>query len=171
MELHDFFRKHKDKIFNINILIIILSLIIANNIYKKQGKEIISLKAKNEVEIKKNKVLEGVSGIEKRMASYKKLLIKKDMGEVINNISTIARNAGVEIVSIRPETQVVSAEYIKRPLRVEFKSQSFHKIGKFISELESHSDVYIVDSLEIKTDRATKGLIVNLRLGSVVYLL
>lgn len=171
MELGQFVEKHKNKLFNINIIIIILSLIIANNIYKHQDKNAKSLKEKINIEAEKNKVLEELSKTERMANSYRSLLVDKNVNEIINTLNNIARESGIEIVAIKPAREERRAEYIKRLFDLQIKARDYHSLGSFISRVESHQDVYMVESLSMKSETDTEASTISLRISSVAHAL
>ena len=140
----------------VNILIIVLALIIAYNIYKGQSKDIELLKAQKDGAIKKNAVLGEISKLEKEISSYKKTLGKRDASLLMNNINNIARESGIKIVSIRPEAERDYPVYIRYSFVLVINAENYHRVGKFISSLESSPDIYIVDSLNIKSSLERK---------------
>jgi len=159
--------KHKNKI--LNVIIILVVLIVSRNIYRYQFNVKLSLGKKDAVEIKKNKVLENISQLEKRINSYKNLLVKKDPSLIINSISNIAKESGIKIASIKPNPEQAYPEYIKFPFNLALIAPSYHALGKFISRIESLKDVYSIDSLEMKPDIEAKELNVNLAMSSIVF--
>lgn len=169
MDLIELSNKYKNKI--LNIAIIILALIISSNIYKKQAKEIESLKGKTNVEIKKNNMLKNISQLEKRINTYRNLFAKKDVSLVINTISNIAKESGIKIVSIKPipEQRQIYPEYIKFPFNLVLTASKYHALGKFISKVEGYRDVYVVDSLEMRFEPTKEELTVNLKVSSIAF--
>jgi Tfp pilus assembly protein PilO len=153
----------------LNLVVILIALIIASNIYKTQNRQVESLKAKKENETKKNTVLEEISNLEKKINAYKTLLPKKDAGVIINNLTDIARQSGVKIGAIRPESEQSFTDYVKLPISLEISASDYHKFGKFISVVESYSDVYIVDSVNISSGSEKQGLLINLKLSAILY--
>jgi len=168
MELTDLTTKHKNKI--INSTIIILALIISSNIYKKQNHEMELLKKKQDIEIKKNEIIKNISQFTIRIKSYKNLLTKKDISSIITNISEMAKQSGIKIVSIRPESEQEFPNYIKFPFILALSAADYNAIGKFIGKVESYQDVYIVEALNIRPSEVlTMELTVNLKLSSVAF--
>ena len=133
-----------------NIALIILSIIIAYNIYKWQTKEIHLLQQKKEEATKKNELLEAISRFERKTSAYRNLLAKKDTGMVIDTLSKFAKETGVKIISIRPMPEARFQGYVKTPFDLVLSSPGFHALGRFISKIESYKEVYMVDSLDIK---------------------
>jgi len=167
MEAQDFIGKYKNKI--LNVAIIILSLFIASKIYKEQLKGIDSLKEKKNLESKRSEILESISRTEKKNNAYKELLSRKDASNVISTVSNIAKEFNIKIISIRPTQQQKYIEYAKIPFDLVLNASSFHDLGNFISKIESHRDVYTIDSLGISIERQSKQLNINLTLSSIVY--
>ncbi len=168
MELNELTRKYKNNIFN--IALIIFALIVANNIYKKQAKVIESLKAKVDLELKKNDVLNGIGQLEKKINSYKSLLTRKESNVVMNVITNIARDSEVKIISIRPASENRQADYIKFTFALILNTPNYHALGKFISKLESYQDVYSVETVTVASQDETKrALTVNLNVSSIVF--
>ena len=165
MELTGFIVKHKNKI--LNITIIILALIIASNIYKKQLKETELLKSKKDGEIKKNAVLNNISQLEKMINAYKNLLTQRDTSLIIDTFSNMAKELGVKIASIRPGQEQKYPDYIDFPFDLAITTNSYHALGRFISAIESLPDVYMVEILDIKYESNAGQLAVNLKLSAV----
>lgn len=168
MEINTIIKQNKNKL--INIAIIILAVIIASNIYKKQAKDIQAFREKNNVEIKKNKVLQDIRKLEDKINAYKYLLAGREANLTINNISSIAKETSVKIISIRPESQQRHSDYILIPFNLTLNAPNYDALGNFISRLESNETVYIVNSIDIKSESLRGDLTVNLRVSSVKYI-
>ncbi len=162
-----FVNKNKNKLFN--LAVIIVAFMIASNIYKQQTKEMESLKSKNNMETTKNAVIENIGGLEKSINAYKNLLVKKDASSVINTISNIAKESGVKIISIRPAPEQRYPDYIKIPLNLVFSASDYHALSRFINEIESYQDVYVVEAAEIRSQEQAKELAVNLTVSSIAF--
>ena len=167
MESAEFINKHKNKI--INIVVVIVALIISNNIYKRQASGMESLIQKKDMEIKNNSIIDNINQLEQRLNAYRKLLVKKDAGLVINAISDIAKQSGVKIISIRPDTEQNFSSYIRAPFTLMLTVANYHSLGKFISKLENSQDVFIVEGIDMRSDTQTAELMVNLRLTNVAF--
>jgi Tfp pilus assembly protein PilO len=140
--------KHKNIILNIGVIIIFL--IIANGIYKDQSLTLANLERSREVEMKKNAALGNISVLEKKISLYRDFLNKKDLASMINNISNIARESEIRIISIRPQNEKDQGDYIKYPFVLSIAAQNYHKLGQFIARLESSPDVYIIESISVR---------------------
>lgn len=166
MELNILLIKNKNKL--LNIAVIVTSLLIANHIYKQGNKTMGLLKSSSQDQIKKNSVLEDIGNLERRIGAYKELLAERDSNLAINAISSIAKEAGVQIVSVRPEPQQRYPDYIKVPFNVVINASDYQALGNFTGKLESHQIVYTVDYIDIRP-APKEGLVVNLKVSSVAF--
>ena len=152
MEVTDFISRYKNKFLNINIVIIIVALIIANNIYKRQTNIIGSLKQNKDAEIKKNEILGSIAQLEKKINAYKDFLNinKGDKSLIMSTINDIAKDSDVKIVSFRPESEIDYYAYVKYPIFLVINAKDYNQIGRFMSKIENSSYVYMVDNLNIR---------------------
>ncbi len=159
--------KYKDKI--ISAVIIIAALVIAANIYKGNQAKIKSLEVKISEEEKKNSEIEKIIRMEKKIASFKKLLPRKEASLVMADISNIAKQAKVRVLTVRPEGEESGADYIKDIFEVIVHAASYDDLGKFINVIETSANVYAVDGIDItlQAKGEKEKLAVNLRISSV----
>ena len=162
----------------LSIGIIIFTLVIAVSIYRNQARQLGSLNINRDTEIKKNEVLNEIKQAEKSITFYKNLLNENDMSSITNVISNIAKDSNVRIISIMPGTQEQQPLYIKYPFTVIINTDSYHSVGKFISSIESYSDVYSVNTVSIKSAKesqegkmpqSTDKLIINLTINVIAF--
>lgn len=181
MKLPDLANK-KNQVLIVNIVTLLIALFFAINIYKAQVANIKSLGERRAAEMRKNEIMGNISQSEKAINSYKNLLAKKDVSLVVNKISDIARQAGVRIVSIKPNAPEDYQLYTKHSFSLAAGSGSYHTIGKFINNLENSPDMYFVDKINIKViekprelGRAEAGpeetdrLSINLTISTIVF--
>jgi Tfp pilus assembly protein PilO len=166
MNLNLEINKHKNKIINIGILLI--SVLVAYNLYKNQAEGLQKVQHDKVNESKKNEVLSVLGELENALNTFKKELGRKDADSVINYINSIAKETGVSILSIKPDQETKTGEYLITPYMLSLKSSGYHNIGKFVSKLESNNQVfYSVDNLRINPAKEGSGLEISLRLNSV----
>lgn len=160
--------KYKNAI--INIAVIVITLVIASNIYKGKAAEINSLKIKIDNEEKKNVELNEISRAQMKLDAYKKLFVKKEASSVMTDISDIAKVAGVKVVAVKPSQAETSEDYSKDIFEVTVNALSYDGLAKFISNIESFSNVYIIDGIQVRpVDKLEKkGLRADLRISSVI---
>lgn len=170
MGIESLIGKNKNKVFN--IALIIISLIIASNIYKKQIANIDSLKANITEEEKKNLTLDNIGKLNSKIYSYRKLLPKKETGSSINDINNMARNAGIKIMSIKPSGEESFPDYTKYIYELTISSPDYDSLAKFINTLEVSQTVYMIDILDIRSFsyNREKELNANLRVSAVAML-
>ncbi|MFA5144979.1 MAG: type 4a pilus biogenesis protein PilO [Candidatus Omnitrophota bacterium] len=158
---------NKNRVFNASL--IILAVIVAGNIYKGQGKGVEALKKENDMEIKKNTVMNSLSKGENDLDGYKNIFVKKDAGSIINTLSNIAKESGVKIKSIKPAQEQKLTYYIKTPFNLALSVPGYHALGGFISKLENYRDAYlVVEAVDIRSETQGEGLNVNLMVNSIV---
>jgi Tfp pilus assembly protein PilO len=139
-----------DKAKLINIGLVILSLIIAKNIYGSQMAKIKALKDNQNTEIKKNSLIGDIGMLEKKIQAYKQVLYKRDASAVISDISEMANSAQIKITSITPDKDREYAAYGEMSVRLTALAPDYHRIGDFISRLENSSGFYTIESLSMQ---------------------
>ena len=166
--------RNKNKILNFGI--ILLALFIAFQIYKSADVRINTLTSRKDDELKKNRVIENIAALEKKIEGYKKVFAKKDMSSIVEAISNIAKNSSVNIVSIKPITEEAVAGYVKSSFLMTVSSLGYHSLANFISQIESNKDIYMVDEVNINSADFTASkegintnLSVNLKISTISY--
>lgn len=172
MEWEVSINKHKNKI--LNIIVIIIAIFIANNIYKARSKALDVVRESKDKEIERNKLLDNMSQLDKKIKSYKNFLNKKDISLVINNISSIAKDSGVRIDSVKPEPEQPYPAYIKYNFNFAVSVKDYKTLGDFISKLENSSDVYMIEDIDLipelgSEDADLRGLNVSLKISTFLF--
>lgn len=171
MEALESISKYKNTI--LRILVLILALLVSRSIYNKDAQKLETLKAQRETETKRGDMLEKIAQLEKRLSAYRQFLGKKDASSVITSITNIVREAGVNIVSIRPavgEKYILDtkAPYSKLPFSLTISAANYHLIGKFVSKIEScEEDIFQIEVIEITPNTQSKELNVNLTINNI----
>ena len=167
--------KNKNKLLNLGI--ILLLLYIAFQIYSYGNRQESRLAQQRGDELKKNKVIENITSLEKVMEGYKKALVKQDLGSIMDTMSNIAKSSSVEILSIKPLNQEVSTNYSRFSFAITAEAPDYHSLADFISKVENYKDVYFVDEVIVSSsesgsseDSAGTGLKVSLRISTISYL-
>ncbi len=175
MEKNALFEKNKNNIFNLGI--VILALFIAFQIYKGVDEKLSSLAQQKDNELKKNEASDEIAGLEKKIDSYKKVFVKRDLSAVIETISSIAKKCSVKVSSIKPYREEAYPDYIKSSFEITIDAPDYHALGNFVSQVESYQDIYFVDEVGINPvvfGQDAKGtgsdLKVNLKISTVSYL-
>lgn len=170
MVLIDLVNKNKNKIFGLGI--IILSLFIAFNIYKAQLAKVDSLKSMIIEESKKNNILSGIGQLAEEVDYYRKLLVKTELSLLMSDISNLAWESGVKIISIKPSGESTLPEYTKYNFELLVTSPNYDNLAGFINKVEVDKNVYIVDALSINSASYNKDreLKAGLRISAVAIL-
>jgi hypothetical protein len=154
----------------LSLVILVVFGFIAYKIYSMQEKHIVHLKDQTAAELKKNEVLKDIKGQELRLASYRAFLKQKDASSVIETIGTLAKELKVSIISVKPDRELATSAYTTLPLYFTVEAENYHVLGKFISRLESHPDVYFVQTATIRPVSDNKHRIsMDLKIGTVLY--
>ncbi len=163
--------KYRNKL--LNAAVILLTLIIVVNIYKGQNMSLELLRGAKDSELKKNEVLGVIAQAEKRLNTYKNFFNKKDSSLMVNTISNIARDSNVKIIAISPRGQENRQVYTKYPFDLTIGVDSYHAVGKFISNIENSNEVFFIDKVIIKpvekgpATESKYNLIVSLTISAV----
>lgn len=168
----DLIDKYKSNIANLATIIILV--VISINVYKTQSRNIAALNERQEVEAKKNKVLENISQLQKKIDGLTAFVNNKDLYETINNLNVMAREFSVKITSIKPAGQVDAALYTKFPFELIIEADNYHQIGKFIGKIESSPNIYRVESLDLHPPQDTQGgkpqkMVANLKIDTILF--
>lgn len=180
-KMEELFLKGKKRI--ISLVLIVLTLMVVSSVYQNQSKKVESLRAAKEAELKKNEVLQGIGRSEKTLKLYNNLLGKKDPYLVMNALTDIANDSGVVLVSVKPGTEIKQPLYIKQPFNLVASAESYHAIGKFISSIENHPDIFFIDAVIIRAQenrqtreseagqasKPAEKLNINLSLSTIVF--
>ncbi len=171
MNQQEFIEKYKNKI--VNALILVVALFIAVKIYNAQMRTVASLQEKKNSEMEKNKVLEDLGVLDKKVRKYTEFINNKDMSSVITILGELAKESSVEIKSIRPVGEETKPLYDRYPYELKLEADSYHNIGNFIARLESHSYIFLVDSaailpIERHQENEPDKVTVDLRISTIL---
>ena len=158
----------------LNTGIIVLGLLVALRIYGYQQKKISELKNQNKTESEKNQVLQDIGQVEEKLNSYKSFLNQKDISSVIRTLGNVAKDSSIKIVSLKPGQEKKYPEYTAHPFTLTIEAENYHLLSKFISNLENHPDVYIVQSANLKplrqaSEQEAANLVMELQLYTILY--
>jgi uncharacterized protein YxeA len=146
---YDLFERNKNLI--INIAIVILAMIIAFQFHKSANDKIDSLVQEEKLEQEKNKVAENIAILEKKAEAYKKVFVKKDLASVMDTLSGIAKDTAVKIISVKPSVEETQDNYTAFPFLITLDAPSYHALGDFISKIENHKDIFLVNDIVINS--------------------
>ncbi len=167
--------KNKNLIFNLTV--IILGLFVALQIYRYDNQQVRSLLEQREEEFKKNEVIREISTLEKKIDNFKNVFPRRDLSLIMGQISNIAKNNLIEIVSIKPVNEETYPDYIKSSFSMNIDVPDYHTLGNFISQIENNKDIFIVGEMSIVPrgineigEKIDKGLKVNLKISTISFI-
>lgn len=162
--------KNKNKILNFGL--ILLFLFIALQVYRFGNKQESLLIEQKENELKKNKVIENLDSLQKQVEGYKKVLVRQDLGTVMDRISNIAKASSTEVISIKPIKEEPYGDYTISSFIITARAASYHSLAEFISKIENYKNVYLVESLDITASggaSSNQELSATLKIGTISY--
>jgi len=159
----------KSKVIVVNLIIIIIALFIAIKIYQSQTKEIESWQIQIEEEQTKQKIGKNISKLDNRLQQYRNQYVRKDTAIFMNNISNIAKELGIEIVTLKPAEERAYKNYTKPEFSFTVRAPNYETLVRFINRLEINSDFYTIEALDLSysDDNNFKGLTANLSVSSI----
>lgn len=165
MDISVLINKHKNKILNIGIILLIL--LFANILYKQQDKKVRLLQEKRDLAAKKGEVLKGISQLEEKIKAYNELLAGKEVSQSINALSGFASQTGIKINSIKPFPQKEMDYYVRIPFDLSLTAPDYHALAEFISMVESAEDVYVVKEVKTGSSKGAESLGVTLKIDKI----
>lgn len=158
--------KYKNMLINAGIIIV--ALVVASNLYNDNSSNVASLRLKISEEEKKNMELDKLGEMEKKIADYRSLLVAQEASAVMSDISTMAKDAGIEVLSVKPSQREPRADYSQDIFDLTLNSRGYNQLAKFIKGVESYENVYMIESMDISVQSGQDkvGLVVNLRISS-----
>ncbi len=110
----------------------------------------VSLKNRIVEERKRNLYLAQIKLLKERVDFYEKRLPEqKSVSWLLDEVSRIASENGLELLFLKPETPEDQANFIKLPIRIEANS-TYHGLGKFLSNLESSKKFIKVENIQLR---------------------
>jgi len=138
----------KNKNAPITIIVVIVGLISAKNLYQFQANKINLLKTKIEDYKERSVLVESNQSLEKKINGYNKAYAKKDASFYFDKINELIYENGLEVVSFEPLKEDDGGVYVRLPYRLVLKG-SYHQLGKFLSRIENSSDIFEIKDLSI----------------------
>ena len=135
--------KYKQHI--INLLVVFVFVFIAVQVYKDQAQKINAFTKQKQDQETKNDLLDQIKQQEGRSQDIVTLINNKDVAMTMSVLSGLAKQAGVNITSLRPEAQQGFQFYTKYIYQLSVEAPSYHAVARFISLLENHQNIYIVE--------------------------
>ncbi|MFQ5680608.1 MAG: type 4a pilus biogenesis protein PilO [Candidatus Omnitrophota bacterium] len=140
----------------IPVIILILSLVVGNKIYKNRQSEINATRD----DIKQGKIIndliEVIADQEDVFSRYQDKFYPKEPAEIMREISDAAAAAGIRVFSFDPRERIKTDALRISSFRLKVRG-GYHNIGDFIASIESLDDVLTIDSFKLSySDRLEK---------------
>jgi Tfp pilus assembly protein PilO len=171
----DLIERNKNLI--VNIAVVIVALFIAWHLHQSANQKIGLLVQQQGSELEKNKIVEEISALEQKSENYKNTFVKRDLSEIMDILTQVAKNSSVKILSVKPFAEEPNENYYNSSFLITLKEVSYHALGDFISKVENHKDIYLVSEINISSvssqpsapsDRNELGVI--LKINTISYL-
>ena len=153
----------------LNVIVGIVALMIALQIYKGKMKEKDSLLLEKETEQKKNAVLANIADLEKDMDVLQTYVAKKDSSDIVNILSNIAKQSSVQITSIRPQSSESGNFYTKDLFTLSVSAPDYHELSKFVANVESYPEnIFIIEAVNVDAgDTRANNLNAQIQLSTI----
>ena len=140
---------NRKRIFVISAVIIMLTLVVANSIFRSQSGRIERLKAEAAEEHEMNRLLVEIGRAVEEIDSYlPRIPLEKNVDWLRREVTRIAAESEVKIVSITPRSPEKKDLYTRLAVGMEVEC-GYHQLGEFVSELESSKRFTNIDSLKL----------------------
>jgi len=144
-------------------LIVILAFLIGHNwIYKSGLNKMYSLNKKLEEEKKENIILGDVGLLNRKLQLYQERSFSTtEITELLDKVSELAKQAGIKIETYNPLPVVYKEQYVELRLEIPLRSE-YHKLGEFLSLIESNPEFIWVKGLNMQKSTVTSSKAANM---------
>jgi Tfp pilus assembly protein PilO len=133
----------------LNGVIVLVFVWVGYKIHTNYNEKIARLESEIKLEKDKNSVVRELRIKNKTLEAYKKLLNNKDVNRLVGQIHSLAKEAGVQMESVRPLDKEDKGIYIRYPFELQVIGPSYHALGRFASKLEVHPAVFTIETSTI----------------------
>ena len=139
------------------ILIIVLAALIGRNlIYQQNLKQIYVINQQIKEEEQKNEILEIISILDAKVQRHQsRSFATKEIAPVLDRVSQLAEAAKIGIETFNPLPIITEKQYVELPLKIPL-SCHYHRLGEFLSLLESNQELIWVKRLKMRKIKANK---------------
>ena len=124
-----------------------------NYVYKGALAKAKAFEAQVKEEEKKNEILGFIGILDTKVQNYqKRSMPSQEITYLLDSISTMAQQVGMQLETFNPLTVVHKEEYVELPVKLPLRCQ-YHKLGEFLSLLESKQELIWVK--EVTIDKPT----------------
>ncbi|MFH1867881.1 MAG: type 4a pilus biogenesis protein PilO [Candidatus Omnitrophota bacterium] len=162
MAVHKININEQTKLMAIGIAIALLTILISYAMIRKSYNIRNSQTAKIEEEKESQVLRNKITGLYELRGKYRKYLYEtEDIDVLRNNISSLALNSGIDIVSLQPLEPEKIGKYSKVSFNLRVRC-SYDKLGKFIESIETYPTLTNVEELTLysgasETERKYQG--------------
>jgi len=143
----------KNAVILISLLIIFVSFSMAKSIYQNQTAEIKKIKESISEEQQKGALLKRIAETESKIKRYSRgLPSTKENRWLLGQLSSIADQTGVSLISISPQLPKEGDKYVLLSVAVEIRC-NYDQFGNFISRLESSPQLIRLDDVQLTVIR------------------
>ena len=145
----------KNALILIGSLIVFVSLLMANSIYQKQTAKIKNIQKDITEEQQKGTLLTRIAVTESIIKRYCQYLPStKERQWFLGQLSNIADQTGVSLISISPRLPKEGDKYMSLSVDVEIRCD-YNQFGNFISKLESSPQLIRLDNVQLTVIRGS----------------
>ncbi len=138
------------------ILVILIACLIGYNlVYRYNLSKIDFIKFQIDEEKKKNEILGIIGILDKKLRGYQKRSFSTtEITPVVDKISALAKKTNIKIEAFNPKPAISQEHYIQLPLEIPLSCE-YHKLGQFLSLIESSEEFLWVTRLDMKKPTVT----------------
>jgi hypothetical protein len=130
------------------LVIFVGGLFFANRIYQQGHRKMQDIKKALVSEEEKAGVGKEVAGLEDKIARISGPYLKKDSSLIMDKLNNLMAEARLEVISFSPLASEEGAHYTKNLFRISLRA-NYHRLGAFISLLESQPDLMRIEELSL----------------------
>jgi len=133
------------------VLIVFLACLIGyNGIYKGGLNRIAGIESQIEEEKKKNELLAIISALDRKLQGYQgRSFPSTEITPVLDIVSELAKELEIKIEKFDPLPPVYGEQFVELPAAVPFSCE-YHKLGKFLSLIESNREFILIKQLTVQ---------------------
>lgn len=137
-------------------VILFVAIIGMKFIYQPAKKKIGGIESIQRKEEERSKLLSQVSKQQKDIERHRSRLSEnKSVSYFINQITKLANESNVEVISINPESLQRENYYQKLPLTLGTKA-TYNQLGQFISKLENSKEFILIETMSFERAEEVK---------------
>lgn len=126
----------------------VVTLLIGINVYKAQMVKLELVKQETEEENKVGELIKLIKTQDDRFSVYKKIYSLKDPDFIMQEISKLADDSDVRLLSLTPSAIGKSAIFQFLPFSMRIQG-SYHRIGKFVEKIEASAYALKIISFQL----------------------